>query len=62
VCPLPELATVPILKLVQAVAVPLIEPVVYRRISLLRHTERLLHPAAEAVLQTLRDQAHGPPR
>ena len=62
VCPLPELATVPVLKLAHGNAVPLAEPAVYRRISLLRHTERLLHPAAEAVLQALRDQANGPPR
>ena len=54
VCPLPELAAEPVLKLAEATAIPLIGPVIYRRIDLIRHIERTLPPAAQTVLDELR--------
>ena len=55
VCPLPELATQPVLRVINAVAIPLVEPVVHRRISLLQRAHRPLQPAAQLMLQSLRE-------
>jgi LysR family carnitine catabolism transcriptional activator len=54
VCPLPELAAEPVLKLAEATAIPLVGPVIYRQIDLIRHSERALPPAAQTVLDELR--------
>ena len=54
VCPLPELAAEPVLKLAEATAIPLVGPVLYRRIDLIHHIERTLSPAAQTVLDELR--------
>ena len=54
VCPLPELAAKPVLKLADTIAVPLVDPVIYRRIDLIRHVERTMPPAAQIGLDELR--------
>jgi DNA-binding transcriptional LysR family regulator len=56
VCPLPESA-IDALGPVELVAVPLVDPVVQRRISLLWHAERPLRPSAREFLIALRVHA-----
>jgi len=53
VCPLPE-SSIPFLRFVPVVAIPLVKPVVRRHISLIYRVDRLMQPAAREFLDELR--------
>jgi len=54
VCPLPELS-IPMFQSLPVTAIPLVDPIVTRKISLLQRNDRIMNPAAQAFLATLRN-------